>query len=108
MPAQKSAAKQARSVAPAQKRTTKATKPAASTRKRSATQSTQREGFLDAVVDSAKDAPSYVAHQAGQVAGKVAELASAAAKKTGTIVSDVADTVGLGSSKKTAAQRKRK
>jgi hypothetical protein len=64
--------------------------------------------LLDTVVERAKEAPGYVAHQAGQAAEKVGDLASAAAKKTSAIVSDVADTVGLGSSKKTAAQHKRK
>ena len=79
------------------KRTVKATKPATVARKRSA-KASKREGFLDTVVEGAKELPAQVAHGVGQVVEKAGE-------KTGAAVGEVANKVGLGSDKKPATGR---
>jgi hypothetical protein len=86
------------------KRTVKATKPATAARKRSA-KTPKREGFLDTVVEGAKELPAQVAHGVGQVVEKAGEIASVAAEKTGAAVGEVVNKVGLGSDKKPATGR---
>jgi hypothetical protein len=108
MPAQKSTAKASKSSASTHKQHAKATKQSAAVHKRTATAPKQPEGFFDTVVERAQEVPGHVGHALGQVVEKATEIAGAAAEKTTTIVGQVGNKVGFGTSKKsTSTQRKR-
>jgi len=103
MPAKKSA-KAAAPKRVTKARTTKSANHTKTTHNTPATAAEAPDSFLDRVVEQAKGIPA----QAGQALEMVGDVATATAKQTGSIVSDIAQKVGLGTTKKTPSRSTRR
>ena len=107
MTVHKTTAKSPKQSAPVRKKTTKSSKQSAPAQKKTAKSSKHTEGFLDTMMEGAKEVPGYVGHGVGQGVEKVTELAGVAAEKAGAFVAHAAHRVGLGKTKKSTSKRSR-
>ena len=103
MPAQKTA----KAAAPKRTTKTRATKPANHTKTttdKPATTAKAPEGLLERVVEHVSEFPAQVGH----ALESVGDAATAAAKQTGAIVSDIAAKTGLRTTKKPVSRSTRR